>query len=179
MRRRTRLIAASGIAAALMALGAGCYTRAARQAPGSGVGEEAPDFTLPDLKGQEVTLSSFRGKKAVMIDFWASWCAPCLTTLPHVQTVHEKYGDQVEVLAISLDDSEDEVARFVGEQGFSFRVLWVGGSPEHAKVIEDYKVEGIPRLVLIDKEGKIASDVSGSHNEKQLLSELKAVGVGG
>lgn len=181
MRRRMRLmVAALGIAAALVALGAGCLTRTARQAPGPGTGKDAPDFTLQDLNGQEVTLSSFQGKKAVMIDFWATWCPPCKKTLPHVEAIHQQHRDQVEVLAISLDDSQDDVRRFVQEKGYSFRVLWLDTTrPDHQKIASDYKVEGIPHLLFIDKDGKIRSDVQGQHSEKQLLAELKTVGVGG
>jgi len=118
------------------------------------MGTQAPDFTLSDLEGGEVSLSSLRGK-VVFIDFWATWCPPCRESLPHTQSLsqHEraKSGDLV-VLAVNAQEAPDKVKKFMQDNNYSFRVLL----DKDGKVLDSFKVRGIPTFVLIDREGKVA-----------------------
>ncbi|MCS6830928.1 MAG: redoxin family protein [Armatimonadota bacterium] len=117
-------------------------------------GQEAPDFTLTDMEGNEVSLSSLRGK-VVFLDFWATWCPPCKASLPHTQALsqHEKAqsGDLV-VLAVNAREELDKVKKFMQDNSYTFRVLM----DKEGAVLNAYKVQGIPTFVLIDREGKIA-----------------------
>jgi len=117
-------------------------------------GAEAPNFTLIDMEGNEVSLNSLRGK-VVFLDFWATWCPPCRNSLPHTQALsqHEKTksGDLV-VLAVNAREDVDKVKKFMQDNKYSFRVLL----DKDGKVLDSFKVRGIPTFVLIDREGKVA-----------------------
>jgi len=131
-------------------------------------GQEAPNFTLTDMEGNEVSLSSLRGK-VVFLDFWATWCPPCRNSLPHTQALsqHEKAksGDLM-VLAVNAREELDTVKKFMQDNNYSFRVLM----DKEGAVLNAYKVQGIPTFVLIDREGKIAwvQVGFGPGNEKQM-----------
>jgi peroxiredoxin/outer membrane lipoprotein-sorting protein len=117
-------------------------------------GQEAPNFTLTDMEGNEVSLSGLRGK-VVFLDFWATWCPPCRESLPHTQALSEhekvKSGDLV-VLAVNVGEEVDAARKFMQEKGFTFRVLM----DRKGTTANTYKVRGIPTFVLIDREGKVA-----------------------
>jgi peroxiredoxin len=114
----------------------------------------APDFTLRDLAGQTVTLSSFRGKKAVYIDFWATWCGPCRAALPGLQDLSDKFTDQgLEVVMIDQGESLEQVRYFIDRKQYSFRVLLDSDSA----VGDAYGVRGIPTSVLVDRRGVVQS----------------------
>jgi peroxiredoxin/outer membrane lipoprotein-sorting protein len=117
-------------------------------------GQEAPNFTLTDTEGNEVSLSSLRGK-VVFLDFWATWCPPCRQSLPHTQALsqHEKAkSGELVVLAVNAREQLDTVKRFIQDNSYSFRVLM----DKEGTVLNAYKVQGIPTFVLIDREGKVA-----------------------
>jgi len=111
----------------------------------------APDFTLPNLDGQMVRLSDFRGNKAVLLNFWATWCAPCRLEMPTMDTAYQEYkGRDLEVLAISLDaGSKSVVKNFMQELKLDFPVLL---DPD-MEVLRLYRMVGIPASFLIDKQG--------------------------
>lgn len=118
--------------------------------PGVPTGEPAPVFALKDLDGNEINLTDQRGK-VVLVDFWATWCPPCLKELPHIQRFHEQYRDKgLVVLAISTDQEKEKVRPFVEQHGYTFPVLFADGKVESA-----YKVGGIPVVYLIDREGAV------------------------
>jgi len=121
--------------------------------PGSNTlqpGAEAPDFELRNLDGDEIRLSDYRGQ-IVLLNFWATWCGPCREELPHVQALHEEYGDRgLVVIAVSTDGTRSPVSRFVSREGYSFAVLMADGA-----VQQEYGVGGIPVTFFIDREGVI------------------------
>lgn len=140
------------------------------EARGIPTGEPAPDFTLKNLDGKTVRLTDYRGK-VVLIDFWATWCPPCLKELPHIQTIHEKYREQgLVVLAISTDREKSAVPPFLEKNGYTFPVLFDNG-----KVQPAYKVESIPVVYLVDREGMIQWHHVGygPGGEKELEQEVK------
>ena len=78
------------------------------------VGGEAPDFSATDLQERQVTLSGFRDHKVVIVDFWATWCMPCVRAMPKLQELHEEFkGRDVEVLAVNLGEDPDMIRRFL------------------------------------------------------------------
>lgn len=118
----------------------------------------APDFTLPQLDGKPLTLSSYRGK-VVLLDFWATWCVPCREEIPHFVELQDKYRDQaLQIVGISMDDSVDPVRPFA--QHFHMNYPVVMGN---AKIGDEYGgVLGLPIAFLLDREGRIVKKHIGA-----------------
>lgn len=118
------------------------------------LGNVAPDFTLQAPDGKNVSLADFRGKY-VLLDFWASWCGPCLREVPNVKKVYDKYHDKgFEILSVSLDDKKDNWTNAIEK----YDLNWVHVSSLQGwdcPVAKLYNVSGVPAMLLIDKEGKI------------------------
>jgi peroxiredoxin len=135
-------------------------------------GEAAPEINLPSPKGQNISLSSLRGK-VVLIDFWASWCGPCRKEMPNVVKAYTKYKSKgFEIYGVSLDDDKNRWEDAINKDG----ITWVqvsdlmGWSCTAAKL---YGVQGIPYTVLLDREGKIlAKNLRGEELEKKLAEVL-------
>ena len=112
------------------------------------IGRAAPDFTLRDLGGQEVSLDQFKGK-IVLLDFWATWCGPCRLVMPLLERLQKEYSDTMVQLAINVMEPNDMVEEYVREQGIHALVLM----DQEGSVSLSYGAIGIPTQVLIDKEG--------------------------
>jgi peroxiredoxin len=122
--------------------------------PRPNIGESARDFTYPDLTGKDITLSDYFGKKAVLVNIWATWCTECRRELPTVQSMYEKFGgDDFEVLAVSIDAAGAKAVKpFMKELGLKFPALQdTSGSIQLL-----YGTTGVPETFVIDKHGKVA-----------------------
>jgi len=110
----------------------------------------APNFTLRDLKGNEISLSDYRDK-IVILNFWTTWCKPCRIEIPGFVEIYEEYKDKgMEILGISLDRAgSKQILKFVEENKMSYPVLL--GTKEIAM---DYEIQVIPITFIIDKKGK-------------------------
>ncbi len=130
-------------------------------------GTPAPEWNLSDSDGNMVSLEELRGN-VVVIDFWATWCGPCLVVMPDIQSLHEKYADQpVMIFGVNVWESGDPVA-FMLENAYTYGLLLEGDA-----VAEEYKVSGIPTLYVIDQEGNIAFAEVGASSELGLkLTEV-------
>ena len=116
------------------------------------VGEPALDFSLMDLSEHPVTLNSFRGKKVVLLDFWATWCVPCQMTMPGLQDLADKFQNKgLEILSVNEREQAENVRDFVKRRKYTFRVLLDQGGAVGSK----YGVQAIPALVLVDKRGLV------------------------
>jgi thiol-disulfide isomerase/thioredoxin len=118
----------------------------------------APAFSFRDLEGKTFRLSDYRGKP-VLVDFWATWCAPCRASLPHLNALQERYRHQgLVVVGLSLDDMEPtQVRRFVDRMQLRFRM---GMADE--KVLDLYgPIRSIPTLFFIDRKGRVIRRVVG------------------
>ena len=115
---------------------------------------EAPDFTVYDGEGRALSLSSLRGKP-VLVNFWASWCGPCKSELPDLETAFLKYGDKVDFLLVNLTDgyrdTVDGVKAFLEETGYTFPVYY--DTDESAALA--CGVSSIPTTVLVSPEGNL------------------------
>jgi peroxiredoxin len=115
------------------------------------VGKPAPDFQLPNLEGQPISLSDFRGKP-VLLNFWATWCGPCVFEMPFIQSIFEESSDTgLVILAVNIGEAPPTVRDFIQSGNFSFPVLL----DTSQDVALEYNVRGIPTTFLIDKNGII------------------------
>ncbi len=145
---------------------AGCSSPSTTSAPveGTQVGGRAPDFTLPDLEGQSVSLSDFRGSP-VFINFWASWCGPCEAEMPYIQEIYEGWTGKppsVSILAINIGESAATVEGFMERLGLSFPVLLDASQDVTLK----YNVRAYPTSFFIDKNGIIQALRIGAFSNK-------------
>lgn len=117
-------------------------------------GQPAADFTYPDAFGKEVSLSDFRGK-VVVVDVWATWCGPCRGELPHLKKLEEEMtGKEVVFIGVSVDEEKnrDKWKKFLVDEQLPGVQLFANG---WSKITKDYKITGIPRFMVFDREGQI------------------------
>ena len=129
-------------------------------APCSEPTEAAPNLTLPDLDGTEHSLAEQRCQKVVILDFWATWCSPCVELMPDLQELHDTYGDQgLEIWAVSVGEDAETVSNFMTAAGYTFTAVLdsVRGAAD------DYGVLGIPRQFIIDASGAVQIDLQGKN----------------
>jgi cytochrome c biogenesis protein CcmG, thiol:disulfide interchange protein DsbE len=139
------------------------------------VGREAPDFTLPDLDGNQIALSDFRGE-VVLINFWATWCPPCRVEMPDMEAVYREHKqDGFEILGVDQREPKDLVEEFVTERGFS----WIFLLDEDFDVSREYSATSIPRSILVDRDGTVVHIWTGTLSRSTLEHQLAELGIGG
>ena len=130
-----------------------------------------PQFALSDLEGRPLTRDDAAGR-VVVVEFWATWCPPCRSTLKWLGDVKKKHGDRVAVLALAVESQDADVRKMAGE--FSRDVRWVIGTPEVAQAFGD--VVSVPTLFVFDRGGKTASVFYGApanlHQKAEQLIEF-------
>lgn len=132
----------------------------------------APDFTLSDVNGQQVTLSELRGKP-VFINFWASWCPPCKEEMPYIQEAYTKYKDEVVFLGVNVTpgDSIEKATKFMDENGYDMPVIF----DLDGEVSQLYRANSIPTSFFIDKEGVIQVRYTGPMSLQQIENYLNKI----
>lgn len=135
-------------------------------------GAMPPNFTLPSLKGENVTLSSLRGK-VVVLNFWASWCPPCMEEMPSLQSLYAKFKDKNFVLlAVNIEEDGQTLASpIVQKLGLEFDILL---DPAQ-KTTKLYHLTGVPETYILNKDGTIAEKVIGPRNweEPALIEKIE------
>ncbi|MEN9443551.1 MAG: hypothetical protein RIS47_441, partial [Bacteroidota bacterium] len=126
------------------------------------IGKKAPDFTMNDIKGAAVSLSSLEGKGYLLLDFWAGWCKPCRAENPNVLAVYNKFKSKgFSVVGVSLDRNKEEWEAAVKED----KLPWLQLSDIlfwESPVVKMYGIHSIPHNLLLDKDGVIvATDLRG------------------
>lgn len=115
------------------------------------VKETAPDFTLKTKSGKNLRLNDFRGK-VVMINFWATWCAPCRQELPHMEALYKKYKDRGFVLlGVNIDNDSVAAKKMAEEFKLTFPVLY----DEKQQTSKLYKLKAMPSTFIVDRGGKV------------------------
>jgi len=124
------------------------------------IGKPSPNFALTDLKGQEWKLSDFRGK-VVFINFWATWCPPCLQELPSMNALHKQMeGVPFQMLTILYNDRPEMGQSLVNKSGYTFPVLI---DPD-GSVGKQYGLTGVPETFIVDTEGTLQEKFIGPYN---------------
>ncbi len=138
------------------------------------VKNEAPGFRLRNMKGDFVSLEDMKGK-IVVLDFWATWCGPCIVSFPGMQLAVNKYADDPEVEFLFIDTWQSEenyvelVTNFIAENKYTFHVLYDEMKERDKATVTAYGVRGIPTKVFIDKEGFIRFQSAGGYSDAELV----------
>ena len=132
------------------------------------IGGPAPEVSLKDLQGQDVSLSDFRGK-VVLLNFWATWCKPCKEEMPAIQASYDKLGDKgFVVLAINELEDTERVADYIRKYNHTFPVLM----DRKNQVANKYGVVGLPASFLIDPQGIVRERIVGSLLTEPRIEDL-------
>ena len=138
------------------------------------LGSESPDFSTTDLQGRQVVLSEFQGRKVVVVDFWATWCAPCLQAMPTLQELYDEFkGREVEILAVNLGEDPKRIQRFMERHSYTFRVV----ADQDQAIGNRFGISAIPAQLVVNADGRIewvqVGYQSSRENElRQLLERL-------
>ena len=163
-------LAASLMTAMLMAMPA-----LADEDPQSLVGKDAPQIKLPLLGGGELDLAAYKGKKYVVLDFWASWCPWCRKSTEHFLKTAEKYKDKdVAFYMVAVRDKEEAITKYLKDNKISPKLAL---DPKR-EMADPYLVDGIPHIVVIDKEGKIVKVAVGEDKVGPGMDEALAAVFG-
>ena len=144
-------------------------------------GEQAnvPNFVLEDLAGKNVSLADLRANGPVVIDFWATWCKPCLREMPHLDELQKQYGKSgLSVVAISIDDTRSvaKVKSYVETHDYGFKVLL----DSNQRVLRQLQGTGVPYLVVVSADGQRIYSHSGyREGDEQALAKVVAEAMGG
>ncbi|HSF79765.1 MAG TPA: redoxin domain-containing protein [Anaerolineales bacterium] len=137
------------------------------------VGAQAPDFTLTSLAGEQINLKELRGKP-VILNFWATWCAPCVIEMPNIQKYFELYQGEFEVIGVNADEPPKKVQEFIDDIGATFTILLDPGA-----VIQDlYRIRGYPTTFFLDARGIIKVLHIGLLSDSQIEEYLLKVDIG-
>jgi peroxiredoxin len=141
---------------------------AAETAVEAATAQKAPAFSLPDLNGTPVSLSSLRGK-GVIVDFWATWCPPCVKEIPHFVELYDAYKDKgLAIVGVSLDDTKEDIEKYLQEQKVTYPILHAD-KMTLSKLTNDYGgVQFIPTTFFISPDGNIVERLEGYHTKAEL-----------
>ena len=152
----------------------GCGDSSSQLSVAPEVGALAPDFALPALNGETVSLEGLKGKP-VVLNFWATWCGPCRVEIPYLQEAFTEKGEGISFVAINLREKEDKVKRFAYSMGMSFTIAM----DLSGKVGAVYNIRGIPTTFFIDEERVIRHVKVGTFlNKGELMSLIEKLESG-
>jgi cytochrome c biogenesis protein CcmG/thiol:disulfide interchange protein DsbE len=142
---------------------------AVAQALASGKHPTAPTFDLKRLDGMgKLDLASLRGKKPIVLDFWASWCVPCISQAKRLNAAHARYGDRIAIIGVDTKDFAPDARRWVRKHGVTYPSVHDG----NGKVLAEWGGLPIPRLFFIDRDGKVVGELVVEEDLPRYLHEI-------
>ena len=137
--------------------------------------QPAPDFTVYDAEGNEITLSALMDGKPTVLNFWASWCGPCRSEMPHIQEAYERLGGEVSFVMINMTDGQRETREsaeeYMAESGWTFPIYF--DSDYDAAMT--YGAYSLPQTYFIDAEGRLIAAARGSMSAEVLQSGIDMI----
>lgn len=176
---RPALLAAKGLAAGLVVGLLGLLVWRVAHDGGKGVGQAlrdgahptAPSFDLPRLDGKgRFDLASLRGKKPIVLDFWASWCVPCIRESKRIEAARRRYGDRVEVIGVDTKDSSSDARRWQRKHGITYPSVYDGSGD----VLTQWGGLPIPRIFFIARSGKVLGELIVEEDLPRYLRQIAA-----
>ncbi len=138
-------------------------------AAGTLTAKDAPDFKLTSLDGKEVSLSDYKGK-VILVNFWATWCPPCLAEMPDLNKLYVNYKDKgLQILGLSISSRARDIPKKVKQSGVTYPIL-LESEPVAAKF---GGFGAIPQTFIIDKNGKIVHSITGARSYKAFEKLIK------
>lgn len=135
------------------------------------VGDEAPDFVLTDMNGEQHRLSEYRGQ-GVFLNFWGTWCKPCEREFPLINDQYQEVKDDgLQILAVNVGESDFVVQKFVNRKALTFPVL----IDNNKSVMETYNINPLPTTFLVNPEGKIEKIITGEMSEEMIKEYMAQI----
>ena len=148
---------------------------AAVEGEGESAPQPAPDFTVYDAEGNEVTLSALMDGKPTVLNFWASWCGPCRSEMPHIQEAYERLGGEVSFVMINMTDGQRETQEsaeeYMAESGWTFPIYF----DLDYDAAMTYGAYSLPQTYFIDAEGRLIAAARGSMSAEVLQSGIDMI----
>ncbi|MCM3781438.1 redoxin domain-containing protein [Neobacillus mesonae] len=161
----TILILILGVTAGVWAFAQASETKNKRSITGDfSAGMKAPDFDVTNMNGQKVKLTGYQGKKVIM-NFWASWCEPCVREMPLLYDIYQSKDYDTQVLFINVGESKGTIKEFLNRNRFDFPVI-IDATGEVSKL---YRVTGLPSTVTINKDGDLDQVITGEIMDFSML----------
>ncbi|MBO4853083.1 MAG: TlpA family protein disulfide reductase [Schwartzia sp.] len=130
--------------------------------------KSAPDESLIGVNTTDATIYVLAGEKPLFLNFWATWCPPCVGEMPAIEAMYQKYGDRLYFAAVSVDNDAETAAAFIRNRGLTVPVY----TGDLQKMAADYQLDAIPRSVLVGTDGTILAEHLGGMSEADLESFL-------
>ncbi|HTA22380.1 MAG TPA: TlpA disulfide reductase family protein [Terriglobales bacterium] len=155
-----------------VSLDAPAYKMALAKLAADDQGRQQADFTLTDLQGKTWELKNLRGK-VVLVNFWATWCPPCRKEMPDLEALYQRFSGQGLVILAISDEEQGKVAPFIADYKISYPVLLDPGR----KVNDLFQVDGLPKSLVYDREGKLVAQSMDMRTRSQFLEMLRSAGL--
>ena len=130
--------------------------------------KSAPDEALVGINTGDATIRGLAGEKPLYLNFWATWCPPCVGEMPAIEAMYKKYGDRLHFAAVSVDESAADAKAMLAERGMTVPAY----TGDLNKLAQDYSLDAIPRSVLVGTDGTIIAEHLGGMSEAELEAFL-------
>ena len=133
--------------------------------------KEAPDFTYKSFNGQEISLSDYKGK-VIILNFWATWCGPCIHEMPALEKLHQEYKDKgLQVIGLTVQSNSNLIPKKITQTGVTYPILL---KAEDAVGLYGY-FNTLPQTFIINRDGKIVKQIEGGRSYQQFEKEIKSL----
>ena len=137
------------------------------------IGNQAPDFEAVDLNGKTIKLSDFKDK-VILLDFWATWCGPCVKEIPNMKALKDKYADQLAIISISLDKKEEKLRSFIKAKNLDWTHVYAPEGRQNS-LVKTYCGFGLPTYYIIDQNGKIHYNYHSRKDDKSFEEVIENI----